>query len=1124
MKQSLKRLLAVCLSATVALSAAETLRAEIRFGDCSDRFEAREMSKQGKFFSTADAYGVPWTSNGGRTLFGVTFNYPFKPIYAKVDCSGKIPLFDRAEIWWGGSVPARNSWSACILTTDGKLVKINPDTGKTIYPFDRTTLKFAPTTIKTLYVGLKGREDGFANFAAARKVLLYVLPDQNQTLTNGMFVSVPDFYQAAFSRSSPGLNGLSIINAFSMAGVAVFNSMTPFIEYKGSNLFAAKKEYPVKVGKSDNADTAEYTLTFNVPGEQPVDLAVKSIFRQSAEKSLEFSFRSGALPPGARIGYQFYGPASVFGAIADATPALSGTPIAMRTPAGSMKFYLGGADSLALARAKGRAFGTDWFGEVIESVKLETVASGPELEVAISLPIGSAGQPQPETLNYTWRPSLAGDGDEGIAPFKMSDLELLEEIDCGNTNDPHAFYDSTNDPAVEALKKKYGDKLVRCGGQANNYGFLAFLDNPKDGAVPLETIEGERCRAISDKMGSYFRYDLNTKLKPRTPYLVVVEHAFDKVRRGEFHSIILDEKTDDLIYSRGLYGGFEAEPGAGGGFKKEYTLCNFKGFYGKSVNYFGVKNKKNSLVFSNVVKSGDWIKAPGLAVKNIRLYLVKTMPALPDIASLAPAAGQQRSLTISTELDRGPDPWFLFQSPKLVGYNALWSHNSPSCGFFGGGWWGGPYGNFQPGSLAGNEMLFAAAQEQGLSINIHLGDLLHLGFEGSDYDSFTPSNGYNYECVPLKPTRAELAHIAGALRNVMPKLAKYRSLRDVSMQSWPATTLTRRNLEDFCADTGAKLTPSLAYPENIRSLLNGGPELLRQWQQWACAENFKFHQWLLAELRQYRPDLYITLSRYWNIGLITTFFRYDWINSGGEPGHTSIPDADRKKLATAGLKTYVDFIRFLGYDPGLYLNNPGFSFELETCGRLRDGQFGRDLPDYYATDWFRQIRDGFNKGGLGIMVSYTFLESSNPLIFYNCIFVAPKTAFRKELIEAVLFANPRNITVTAYNEPWGARLADFREFVVPYRLLPFTEPENYGGKLSDTAAQAVIKRYGGRHGLVNAGNKDTVVDLELPAGSTSVTDLSSGVPQKLATLRNKDGKQSVQIAMSAWSLKTLEIK
>jgi len=95
---------------------------------------------------------------------------------------------------------------------------------------------------------------------------------------------------------------------------------------------------------------------------------------------------------------------------------------------------------------------------------------------------------------------------------------------------------------------------------------------------------------------------------------------------------------------------------------------------------------------------------------------------------------------------------------------------------------------------------------------------------------------------------------------------------------------------------------------------------------------------------------------------------------------------------------------------------------------------------------------------------------------------------------------------------------------VAYRLLPFVEPEPFTGKITDTALQALINKYGGRYGLINNGDKGTEVELELPAGMTEASDLSSGVPQKLETFKNKDGRASVKIAMKPWSLKTLEMK
>ena len=1127
------------MAATVFLAASMPLCAEILFNyqhpaNYGEFGKQEEFAGKGRFFATTDfadtgfesggllcgrtiekagilpSLQKPWMGDGSRTLFGIRFNYPIPPNYPGQfeRFTNGIPLFDRAEISWNAEAPLLNSWSVCIENAEGKLVKINTDSAKTIYPRDRTTINFTPTTIRAFYVGLKGREDGLENFPSVRDIKLYILADRNHSLTNNI-VAASDLYQAYFSVTSPGMiDRLIPSTEVIWAGFAEipYRWMTPFIKYNGTNLFPVKKEYPVKTNSSGQSDCLEYTLSFDVPGSEPVQLAVKAAFRKTAEKSVEFGMRADKLPDGASIGYQFYGPEAVFGALADAAKDLSGQPISVRTPVGKMEFHLSGADRLNLSRAEGLARAEDWFGNTVKWIRLETVASGPEMDLAISLPIGSSGQPQPETLNYTWRPSLANEGDGALAPFKMSDLELLEEIDCGNPDDPHKCYDSTNDPAVAALRKKYGDKLKPFSDQDNPYGFLAFLDNPGAGAVPLETINGKSCRAIPDKLGSYFRYDLNIKLKPRTPYLVVVEHAFDKTRRGEFHSICLDEKTEDLVYSRGLYGGFESEPDPENGFRTEFVLCNFRGLSFPGVR--GIKNTKDSIVFANKMHSGPWIKVPGLAVKNIRIYRVKNMPELPDISGLSPAVEQQRSLTMWTEMDRGPNALYLFQYPKLLGYNVIWSHTRE---FWGGRWWGPPQPSWHPGSLAGNDLLFAAAEKQGIAVNIHLGELLHLGFENTDYDSFT-AWPYMGERIPIKPTMEELDHMAGALKIIMPILAKYRSLRDVSTHFWPDSVFTRRNIEDFRAATGAKLVPSPSASENVQSLLNGGPEMLRQWRQWACAERFKFNGWLLAEVRKYRPDLFVTLLRYWDHGAGLV-----------EPclGRDMIPGADRQKFASAGITNMVDYLRFFGIAPELYAGNSGFMLEMEAYSVLRSG---REVPDYFETDWFREIRKGFNRGGLGLMLHAATLEASVPLQYYHCPYVVPKTEFRKGLVRAFVYGNPRNISIGSYNEPWGARLGDFREFAVAYRLLPFVEPENYGGKITDTASQAVIGKYGSRYGLVNNGDKDTMVELDLPAGMAAASDLSEGVLTKLETLKNKDGKPTVKIAMKPWSLKVLEIK
>ena len=1148
MKRFHKKIPAAFLALMAVFSFQVTASAEIVFGqrnECSGSTDAAlEFSRQGRFFATTDyadagndfgvltrarnianpgsypAYNRPWTSDGGRTLFGVEFDNPIKPNYPGQfgPSTNIIPLFTRAEIQWKENVPARGDWSACIRTPEGKLIKLNADTGKVIYPFDRTTISFEPTAIKTFLIGLKGREDGLVNYADVLDIRLFIPPERS-SLTNRMAVWHPAFYLAVFNPAVPGMiEGLTPVNAYCASHHTLyyhgqytfdlFFRMAPFIEYKGTNIFAAKKDYPVKVAKNGDDDLAEYTLVFDLPGEKQVDLEVKSFFRPNAEKSLELIFRAPALPEGAKIGYQFYGPASVFSNMVGALPTSSGQPCSIVTPAGKMSFQIRGGGDIAAAREPGQKIGWNFKDE---KVKFTTLAAGRDLALFFSLPIGSAGQPRPEVLNYTWRPSLAGEGEAGIAPFKLSDLELLDEIDCGNPDDPHPCFDVSNDPVIGTLRKRFGTLRERGGqhGPHGFYGYLAFLNNPQEGVLPIATVAGKPCREIPDKFGIYFRYNLKAQIKPWNAYLVVIEHAFDQLRRGEFHSIYLD-KNDNLLHGSLLSGGIETGARAEGGFKTESFLC-----YNLAKRW--PEDSVSSIVFSGVYSDGgSWERAPGPAVKSIKIYRVKTMPELPDISALQPPAEKRRSFMCLTELCSSPGPMWLFQYSKLVGYDGIWTYHDPMSNFLGGS------SNMRkiwvyPGTLAGNRQLFAAAQEQGLFVNLHLGQLLTLGFEGTDYDSFMGSfhGSYNGESVPFKPTTEELAHISSALKVSLGALSGYKSLKDISLADniQVPCVWSERNLRDFCADTGIKLTPSPLFLENAHALLDAGPETVGKWMDWACAGRFKFHAWLLDEVRKYRPDLYLTLSRSWYKGMIATY-----ASRTEEP----IQGVTRERLAELGVKNYFDFLKFMGINPDLYAGKPGFSMEIDSNMRIRPPE--KQHPRFYGTEWFNKMKDDFKAEGLSIMANYCYEEHSKPLRSYSTIFACSRERFRKGLVEAFLYGNARNITLPTYTEPWSGHLDDAREFTMPFRLLPYAEPEQFAGKITDTASQAVINKYGGRFGLVNAGPEETAAELELPAGMTSVTDLSEGVPQKMETFKNKDGKSSVKIALKPWALKTLEMK
>jgi hypothetical protein len=359
------------------------------------------------------------------------------------------------------------------------------------------------------------------------------------------------------------------------------------------------------------------------------------------------------------------------------------------------------------------------------------------------------------------------------------------------------------------------------------------------------------------------------------------------------------------------------------------------------------------------------------------------MPELPDIAGILPVYESQRSLTILTE---EPNPWMLFQWPRLVGYNGLWTYCYAPAGFLGGHYRinrnQGGAAVMHPGTLEGNKMLFEAAEKQGVFLNMHLGQLLRLAFADSDYDSFTEGMHHSYcgEYIPFKPSKDELEHIAGAVKKALPVLAKYKSLRDIALADnpqWP-NVWSARNIEDFNAATGEKLAVSPFYLENAHTILQGGAALVKKWSQWACGERFKFHKWLLDELKKYRSDLYITLSRNWYWGLVSRF-------ESAEP----VWGATRERLAALGIKDYDDYLRFMGTDPELYKGNPGVSLELEAGAELRNGvKDVQIIPDYYQKDWFKRIKSCFSAGGLSIMRNYCYDECSKPLSVWTVNFFA----------------------------------------------------------------------------------------------------------------------------------------
>lgn len=580
-------------------------------------------------------------------------------------------------------------------------------------------------------------------------------------------------------------------------------------------------------------------------------------------------------------------------------------------------------------------------------------------------------------------------------------------------------------------------------------------------------------------------------------------------RRGEFHSIAVNgdgsdwRQDDSLWHSACPFGGFDTGKGPyPGGFRKESVMVTrpYKDIWSPESTI--------SLVFSNTRVSGffkNFEKNPdGLAIKSIALYRVKRIPVLPDLQALLPKE-PRRHVTMDAEYFT---PSTLTEAPKIYGFDGLWTHNQPAAKFlYGGGFTGSrpSWGSWvHPGSMHANRVLYEKAAREGVNVKTTLGWLIDLGFEGTDHGSFLGFGwlpGPIWGSIPLSPTSEELKHLSFALDRSLAALAKYPSLTDIAVGDLPA--FSRRNLEDFSKETGVAFKAGALPEDNLKRLLESPPPTVEAWGKWSSQKRFEFLSWVLKKARAYRPEITLSLNQSWYVnGLQGMYYEDQW-------------PFDPAELPKAGIKTYVDFLKFVGIAPSLYSKENGFVFAVDMVPPRE--MPGRGYWPYEgAAD---QIRDGFG-GGLSVSANF-WDESSKALLGWGCNYIKDQRSFRKEIIDALLQANAREYIMQSYTYESGrGRLADLRELAVPFRLLPFAKAEPFKGKLADSAKQAVIYKYGDRYGLVNPGDRPTEVTLTLPEGAAAVADLSNGIRQTLAVSKDR----TVTLQLVPWSLKTLEIK
>jgi hypothetical protein len=146
----------------------------------------------------------PWISTNKRTLFCISFDEPLnrpsrKQHWVKKLSSVKSQKFNKILIAWGGNVPVPDGWGAYIVTEEEEVIVLPIE--DRIYPHDITTINFKPTTIHTLYIGLKGIEGGIDNYV---EVKIYIFSSVEKSLDKITSVNQRDCYLCIFDTKKPG--------------------------------------------------------------------------------------------------------------------------------------------------------------------------------------------------------------------------------------------------------------------------------------------------------------------------------------------------------------------------------------------------------------------------------------------------------------------------------------------------------------------------------------------------------------------------------------------------------------------------------------------------------------------------------------------------------------------------------------------------------------------------------------------------------------------------------------------------------------------------------------------------------------------------------------------------------
>lgn len=1058
-----------------------------------------------------------WLSDALPCKFGMKFEKPFVTTWAKdikgpdqfSRFPGNQPLFDQIVVYWGHLTPAKGTLRLKITNADGKVIQVNLADKTPIYPYDWTTIDFPPTTVKSFEfeVANTRNEKSYINVMAL-SLNLY----NEKSIDNRVSVWQHDAYGVAYSWERPGtLTGIEVLNLYFSPSApsditpekCAFTDLSPYIQLKDARIYASPGKYPVEVYSSEREYVLAHELEFAIPGGKSVKVCCTATYSVDLKTPIKLAYKADSLPNEAKLGFEIFAQNELFPGSTQKNASKGGSSttgaLVFKTLAGEFR----------IIPAENEAISTEEEGR---RKRFEIVARGNELGLTISLPFGPAGGVQPDSLKYEWYSALAGpaNSEEGIAPFRMEDLELQETIDLSDPNAPYVIYDITNDPLVASWRGKDRKDLPK------ELGTLYHLASPENGRVPQKEVLGSKCRVINNLETTYFRFNLKSRFEPQTPYLIVVEHAFDKERRGGFYALGLNQQGDRIADSN-----LWKAPNPMGGFDTG-TPPHDNRFHKESVFFLHPKRTPASsstvfsLCFSNMFSYNHVIgllgeKIPeGLAVRSVSIYRIKKMPQLPDISPLLPE-GKLRHITVGTEIT---SPYALSEFPRLAGYDSLWANNQPPAQYLTNT---GSYGTrpgsglrWYPGTLHSQSWLFDEAQKRGLYAKISEASLLDIGFEGTNYftNAARTINTSLSFAPPLSPTKEELEHLAKGFNRSLAELASYRSFRDIQILADLRGFFTWRNLSDFNRETNSSVAATPVPLENMRRLLASDTKTVEKWMRWASRKRYEYLSWLLDLARKHRPDIYLSINQ----SADTDTFREAF--EEGAKVVSWMVYLDKSVLTKQGIKDYNSFLKFIAHDAELYADQDGFNFGL---GKERNRLDSRRWESPYAIPGFERIKKGFSAGGLSISSSQ-YEEGAKPLKNWICNYVRDQKSYRRDLVEGLLYANAREFFFdTYYYDAYRGRLNDLRTFAVPFRLLPFAPPQPFAGSISDPAKKAAIYRYGNRLGLLNPSDAGTTVILALPNTAKSLDDLSSGVRERLKVERGK-----YRIELEPWSLRTLE--